>query len=489
VFRSRWLIIVPAVVFALFAKPAKADVLGEWTYSQSCPTSGSVEVIDDTIILHGPDQGGCSGAAHWVKIETTIPADVDTIDFEWAYQTTDGWVYDPPQYGINGVYTLLTQQNNATGTKSVPVNEGDIFTFRQYSIDTCCAPGHLTISNLSLWASITTSTTSTTTTTTTSTVPVTTVPVTNPTTTIVPETSTTTIQQTTTTSSTSTTTTTTSTSTTTTTTTTTTSTSIPQTTTSSTTTSTSVPQTTTTESTTTTTQPPAVPTPVTQPQISEPEPVEPSVPEEPEPTETGTTSTTVEEAMPEETLPEETTTTTEPSPEPSPDTTEEPVVETTLPEEPETPLEAPLSDEEVDSLIAEAESTEALVEALADLAPEQVAQVVEALLAEEPSQEQATALASSPEVLAIVSTEQAQQIFEALDVAELSDAQTEELIAAVQDAPTAIRETFEDTIDIFKSALDTYVPVGSNIPVGTRRTLIAVTAGITLAAAGTRIRR
>jgi len=461
---TRYLIIIPAVLFALFAKPAKADTLGEWTYSQSCPTSGSIEVIDDTIILHGPDQGGCSGAAHWVKIETTIPADVDTIDFEWAYQTTDGWVYDPPQYGINGVYTLLTQQNNATGELSVPVEEGDVFTFRQYSTDTCCAPGHLTISNLSLWASITTSTTSTTTTTTTSTVPETTVPVTNPTTTTVQET-TTTVPETTTSveNSTSTTSTTTSTS--------------------------SAPQTTTTESTTTTTQPPPPPTPVTQPQISEPTPVEPSVPEEPEPDETDTTEPAVEEAMPEVTLPEETTTPEEPSPEPSPDTSEEPVVDTTLPETPETPLEAPLSDEEVDSLIAEAETTEALVEALAELSTEQVEQVIESLLAEEPTEEQATALASSPEVLAIVSTEQAQQIFEALDVAELSDAQTEELIAAVQDAPTEIREEFEDTIDIFGEGLDDYTPTGSNIPVGERRTLIAVTAGITLAAAGTRIRR
>jgi len=459
--RSRWLIIIPAVLFALFAKPAKADTLGEWTYSQSCPTSGSVEVIDDTIILHGPDQGGCSGAAHWVKIETTIPADVDTIDFTWAYQTNDGWVYDPPQYGINGVYTLLTQQNNATGSLSVPVNEGDVFTFRQYSIDTCCAPGHLTISNLSLWESITSSTTSTTTSTTT--VPSTTVPATVPTTTTVQET-TTTVPETTTSVENSTSTT------------------------SSTTTS-SVPQTTTTESTTTTTQPPAVPTPVTQPQISEPEPVEPSVPEEPEQTETGTTSTTVEEATPEETLPEETTTTTEPSPEPSPDTTEEPVVDTTLPEEPETPLEAPLSDEEVDSLIAEAETTEALVEALAELSPEQVEQVLETLLAEEPTEEQATALASSPEVLAVISTEQAQQIFEALDVGALTDTQTEELIAAIESAPTEIREEFEDKIDIFGEGLDDYTPTGSTIPVGERRTLIAVTAGITLAAAGTRIRR
>ena len=462
---ARYLIIIPAILFALFAKPAKADTLGEWTYSQSCPTSGSIEVIDDTIILHGPDQGGCSGAAHWVKIETTIPADVDTIDFTWAYQTNDGWVYDPPQYGINGVYTLLTQQNNATGSLSVPVNEGDVFTFRQYSTDTCCAPGHLTISNLSLWESITTSTTSTTTTTTTSTVPSTTVPVTNPTTTTVQETTTT----------------------------------VPETTTSvensTSTTTSSVPQTTSTESTTTTTQPPETST-STQPQISEPAPVDTVAPEEPEITETGTTSTTVEEATPEEMLPEETTTTTEPSPETYPDTTEEPVVDTTipevdtsLPEAPETPLEAPLSDEEVENILVEAETTEALVEALAELSPEQVEQVVEALLAEEPTQEQATALASSPEVLAVISTEQAAQIFEALDVAELSDTQTEELIAAIESAPTEIREEFEDKIDIFGEGLDDYTPTGSNIPVGERRTLIAVTAGITLAAAGTRIRR
>ena len=448
---ARYLVIIPTVFFALFARPAKADTFGEWTYSQSCATSGSVEVIDSTIILHGPNYGGCSGAAHWVKIETTIPADVDTIDFTWSYQTTDGWVYDPPQYGINDVYTLLTQQNNATGVLSVPVSEGDVFTFRQYSIDTCCAPGHLTISNLSLWESITTSTTSTTTTTTTSTVPETTVPATVPTTTTVQETttSTTTTSVVNSTSTTSTTTT----------------------------TSTSVPQTTSTVSTTTTTQAPAVPTPVTQPQIVEPEPVDTSVPEEPEPDETDTTTTEVEATTTTDLPLEETTTTTEPSPDP------------TLPEDPETPSEAPLSVEEVDSLIAEAETTEALVEALAELSPEQVEQVVETLLAEEPSEEQATALASSPEVLAIVSTEQAQQIFEALDVAELSDAQTEELIAAIESAPTEIREEFEDTIDIFGEGLDDYTPTGSNIPVGERRTLIAVTAGITLAAAGTRIRR
>ncbi len=501
---SRWLIIIPAILFALFAKPAKADTLGEWAYSQSCPTSGSVEVIDDTIILHGPDQGGCSGAAHWVKIETTIPADVDTIDFTWSYQTTDGWVYDPPQYGINGVYTLITQQNNATGSLSVPVQEGDVFTFRQYSIDTCCAPGHLTIANLSLWASITTSTTSTTTSTTT--VPTTTVPATVPTTTTVPETSTS--SSTTTTSTTSTTSSTTSTTTTSTTvlpatstssstTSTTSTTSTSSTTTSSTTTS-SVPQTTSSVSVPTTTLPPEPSTSTEPPQIYEPEPTEPYVPEEPEITETGTTTTVVEEPIQEETPLEETTTTTELSPEETyPETTEPAVVdttpETTDPEvedtTPETLPDAPLSEEEVTSILEEATTTEELVEALADLSPEQVSQVIEEILAEEPTQEQAAALATSPDVLAVVSAQEAEQIFEALDVAELTDAQTEQLIEAIESAPLEIREEFEDTINIFGEGLDDYTPVGSTIPVGERRTLIAVTAGITLAAAGTRIRR
>jgi hypothetical protein len=475
---TRYLVIIPAVFFALFARPAKADVLGEWTYSQSCPTSGSIEVIDNTIILHGPDQGGCSGAAHWVKIESTIPADVDTIDFEWAYQTTDGWVYDPPQYGINGVYTLITQQNNATGLLSVPVSEGDVFTFRQYSIDTCCAPGHLTISNLSLWESITTSTTAPTTTT--STVPSTTVPVTNPTTTTVQETSTTTTTSVENSTSTTSTTTTTS--------------SVPQTTLPVSEPTMPEPSTTTTSTTTsivpetTTTTEPESP-PVAQPPVEvQPEPTEDTTPPDTEPT-PEETELPVEETEPIASDPPVEDTYPTVYPEETLPFVEEPVVEETIPETPETPLEAPLSDEEVDSLIAEAETTEALIEALAELSPEQVEQVVESLLAEEPTEEQATALASSPEVLAVVTTEQAQQIFEALNITELDNTQVAELIAAIESAPTEIREEFEDTIDIFGEGLDDYTPTGSNIPVGERRTLIAATVGLTLAAAGTRIRR
>ena len=454
--RSGWLIFVPVALFALFAQPAKADVLGEWTYSQSCPTSGSVEVVDDIITLHGPDQNGCSGAAHWVKIETIIPANVDTIDFDWQYQTTDGWVYDPPQYGINGTYTLITQQNNASGTKSVPVNEGDVFTFRQYSIDTCCAPGHLTISKLSLWASITTSTTSTTTSTTT--VPTETVPVTDPATTTLPETTTSSVPTTT---------------------------SLPveptmpepSTTTTSTTNST-VPETTTTTE--------YVSPPVAQPPVVvDPEPTEEPATEDTEPT-------PLEIELVEETIPldppvEDTYPTVE-----TPDTlpfVDEPVVDIPIPDSPPDAPESFLSDEELDTIVQDDVTVEALTEALEELTEEEVAQVLEAILEDEPTQEQATAIASSPAALAVLTSEQATQVFEALDVTELDNTQLEALAEAVSDAPTEVKEAFENEVDIFSDGLGTYVPVDSKIPVSERRTLIAIAAGATLTAASTRMRR
>ena len=436
---------MPVAILALWSSVAKADGLGDWTASQSCAT-GHVNVVENSIVITGPDGGGCGGA-NWVKIETTIPEGVNTISFTWSYWTADGWVYDPPQYGVNGAYTLLTQLNQATGSLTVQVTTGDIFTFRQYSIDSCCQPGHLTISDLSLWEFTTTSTTPTTTIVTT-TVLSTTVPVTVTTTTTVPETST---------SSTSTTTSTTSTSTTTT-------------------------STTTTTSSTTTT---------TTTSSTLPAPVEIYVPEEPEITETGTTTTVEEEPIPEVTLPEETTTTVEEET----TTTEEVTTTSEAPEETTTTVEPdlepdlePLAEEEVTALIAEATTVEELQTALEELTPEQVEQVVDQILAQEepPTPEQAVALATSPEVLSVVSPQQAVEIFESLNVAELGEEEKTEVTEAVQSAPLEVRQAFEETIDIFSDDFGDYVPLGSAVPVDTRRTLIAVAAGATAIAVSSR---
>ena len=423
---SRWLIFAPLAVFALFPPAAKADVLGNWTYSQSQDCGGSIEVVENIITLHGPDYNGCSGGAHWVQIETVVPADVNTVDFDWSYQTNDGWVYDPPQYGVNGVYTLITQVNTSSGTLSVPVVEGDIFTFRQYSIDTCCQPGHLSIANLSLWD---TTTTSTTTTTTTSTIaPSTTVPVV--------EESTTTILQ------------------------------------------------------TTTTLPPdtTVPEPTTT--VPEPETTVPSVVDTIPPVVVTTVPGTT---IPDTTVPDTTV----------PDTTvPDTLPPDTLPDAPETPETLPIDvTEEIPAELVEAlldavdsgeplteEQFDTAIDALGDLNEEEAIALIEQLLNTEVTADQAEELATNPDVLAVITEEQATEIFETIEVEQLDTTQIAELTAAIQDAPLAVQEAFESTIDIF-GGFDDYVPTGSNIPVGERRTLIAIAAGATLTAASTRIRR
>ena len=463
---NRWLIFAPVAILALLAQPAKADVLGDWTYSQSQACNGSVEVIGTSITLHGPDYGGCSGQAHWVKIETTIPADVDTIDFTWTYQTNDGAWYDPPQYGINGVYVQLTQQNSATGSLSIPVQEGDIFTFRQYSTDTCCQPGHLTISNLSLWDGLATTTT--------------TVP---DTTTIIQET--TTSWESTTTS---------------TTTTTTTSTIAPSTTVAVT------PNLTTTTLQTIATIPvePTMPDPpatVPLPQIEMPAiPEIPDLPPEIEtfPPETLELPPEIVDTMPE---PVDTYPTVYP-PDTLPFVGELPDPPDTMPDAPETldtlppAVIAELPPELVEALLdagdtsiplTEEEFT-AVVDTIADLAPEEAVALITQILATAVTADQAEALASNPDVLAVITEEQATQIFETIDVTELDNTQIAELTEAIQGAPLAVREAFENTIDIF-GGFDDYVPTGSNIPVGERRTLIAIAAGTTLTAASSKIRR
>jgi len=429
---SRWLIFAPLAVFALFPPAAKADVLGNWTYSQSQDCGGSIEVVDNIITLHGPDYNGCSGGAHWVQIETVVPADVNTVDFDWSYQTNDGWVYDPPQYGVNGVYTLITQVNTSSGTLSVPVVEGDIFTFRQYSIDTCCQPGHLSIANLSLWD---TTTTSTTTTTTTSTIaPSTTVPVV--------EESTTTILQTTTTLP-------------------------PDTTVPEPTTTVPEPETTVAETTTVPkvvdTIPPVVVTTVPDTTIPDTTVPDTTVPD-----------TTVPDTLPPDTLPD--------APE-TPETLPPETIEEILGEVTQDILEAvdsgePLTEEQFD----------AVVEALSELTEEQAIELIDQILSTEVTADQAEELASNPEVLAVITYDQAEEIFDTIDVTELDNTQIAELTEAIQGAPLAVQEAFEATIDIF-GGFDDYVPTGSNIPVGERRTLIAIAAGATLTAASTRMRR
>jgi len=126
------------------------------------------------------------------------------------------------------------------------------------------------------------------------------------------------------------------------------------------------------------------------------------------------------------------------------------------------------------------------VESIEDLAPEEAVALIEQILTTAVTPEQATELASNPDVLAVVTSEQAEEIFETLDVTELDNTQIDALVEAVQSAPVTVRKAFEKTINVFDDGLGDYVPIGSNVPVDTRRTLIAVAAGAATVAAGQR---
>ena len=221
--------------------------------------------------------------------------------------------------------------------------------------------------------------------------------------------------------------------------------------------------------------------------------------------EPATTTTTTTE--PPTTTTESTTTTTEPEPtttttefvDPVPETTVAPSPDTTQPETtiPETPPSLPSPDPEVveesaqpEILVTEEEVDAAIEELLADvseLKPAEIVAAVATVLAAEPTSEQATQLATSVEVLAVVTEEQAEQIFEAVVVEELTAEQGEAIVEAVQDAPKKVREAFESAINVFTGLFDSYVMVGSTIPVEERRTLVAVSS--TMVAVGASLRR
>lgn len=87
------------------------------------------------------------------------------------------------------------------------------------------------------------------------------------------------------------------------------------------------------------------------------------------------------------------------------------------------------------------------------------------------------------EILATLDTmteDAAEELFAALDEAALTPAEGEALVAAVQDAPVSIRALFEDQVNIFAGATDSYIPLGSTVPVGTRRVII-ITTGLLVA--------
>jgi hypothetical protein len=138
----------------------------------------------------------------------------------------------------------------------------------------------------------------------------------------------------------------------------------------------------------------------------------------------------------------------------------------------------------------DAESVGVIVEVLESdtITSEQVGQVVTLVIEQEGGIEsgQATELATSAKVLESIDGEQASAVFNAIVVAEVSEEAGAAISEALTEAPTDVKESFEEEINVFAGVFDTYTALGSSIDVGTRRSVIAVnlvTSTVALAAA------
>ena len=162
------------------------------------------------------------------------------------------------------------------------------------------------------------------------------------------------------------------------------------------------------------------------------------------------------------------------------------VTSDTVTTEPETESTA---DEATDADTASAEELVTALTSAKTLTVAQVKQLVSKLLSKPLSAANAIALATRADVVAALSADQASAVFAALDTTTLDDDAKDAITSAVQNAPEEVRTAFETEIDLFSSGFDDYTQIGSNVPVGTRRALVATMAVSAIAGSGGAARR
>lgn len=198
-------------------------------------------------------------------------------------------------------------------------------------------------------------------------------------------------------------------------------------------------------------QPPIVIPPSPEPE-PEPEPTVPTVPAPEEPVES-----------PETVAPT--------SPEPTPET------ESSVPEKPvEEPIEEPEEQETESSAPSDPESEPEPEEPAA----EPVREVTEILA-------DLTSITASD--LSTISDADLDVLLDSIDNNGLTDEAAEAIALAMSQAPDQVKAQFESEINIFGGQFDSYVPLGSVISVGERRTVVAVSVGVAVPAAAAARRR
>jgi len=153
---------------------------------------------------------------------------------------------------------------------------------------------------------------------------------------------------------------------------------------------------------------------------------------------------------------------------------------TTLPPPPTTapePPQAPQTSQPAKDAPLPPIADKAVVEALAKIeeaTPAEVKAIVTELLTNALTTNQAVSVASEPAVLAVLTNDEAAQVFEQVAVEELTSEQAVELVAAVQEAPTKVRKAFEAVLNLFEGFADDYTMTNQTVPIKTRRALIAL---------------
>lgn len=127
--------------------------------------------------------------------------------------------------------------------------------------------------------------------------------------------------------------------------------------------------------------------------------------------------------------------------------------------------------------LTQAQFVEALT-ALSEATPDEVAQIVDTILDSQITSDQAEQLVAAVEVLSAITRNQAQQLFEQIEPTQLSESMAAVISDAMNDpaVPDEVKEAFEETLNIFgNDGFSAYVPLGSNVNVAVRRTIIAGT--------------
>ena len=102
-------------------------------------------------------------------------------------------------------------------------------------------------------------------------------------------------------------------------------------------------------------------------------------------------------------------------------------------------------------------------------------------IAEGMSSDEALDVVTDAAAVAELTVEEAAAVFAAIDESTITPEEAAAIVEAVQDAPPSIRQQFEEKINIFAGVYDGYVPLGSLVPVRTRR-IIIITTGLLVAA-------